>query len=321
MRHTTRPSLSRPVLALLLAALACAALGCAGQRRGDGPARGDAPPAFRDADARVNDVRIHYRVGGNGPAIVLLHGFAETGHMWEPLMPLLARDHTVIVPDLRGAGGSERPEGGYDKKTMAVDVHELVTSLGFDHAAVAGHDIGLMVAYAYAAQFPAQTDRLVLMDAFLPGVGDWQSVWLLRDLWHFHFYGPTPLALVQGRERTYLEHFWNDFAADPTRSVPEQDRRLYARAYARDGGMRAGFEYFRNFERDAADFAGFARTKLTMPVLVLTGERASGRTLIDQTELVATNVRGRVIEGSGHWLIEEAPDRVIPELTAFLDPR
>jgi pimeloyl-ACP methyl ester carboxylesterase len=269
--------------------------------------------------ARVNGTDIHYMIGGSGPAVVLLHGYAETSHMWLPLVPLLAEHHTVIIPDLRGAGDSERPQAGYDKKNMAVDIHELVTSLGFRQATVVGHDIGLMVAYAYAAQFPRETDRLVLMDAFLPGIGDWKNVWLMRDLWHFHFYGPTPLALVKGRERVYFEHFWNDFAADPKHSVPEADRQLYAAAYAKNDGMRAGFEYFRNFEKDAADFAELGKTKLTMPVLVLTGEKASGEFLIDQTRLVASDVQGRVIKGSGHWLMEEAPERVMPEISAFVD--
>jgi pimeloyl-ACP methyl ester carboxylesterase/quercetin dioxygenase-like cupin family protein len=239
--------------------------------------------------------------------------------MWLPILPSLAGRHTVIVPDLRGAGSSARPESGYDKKNMAVDIHELTRSLGFDRVAVVGHDIGLMVAYAYAAQFPEGTERLVLMDAFLPGIGDWKSVWLMRDLWHFHFYGEVPLALVEGRERTYFEHFWNDFAADRHHSVPEADRQFYAEAYAQPGGMRAGFEYFRNFERDAGDFAQMSTTRLAMPVLVLTGEKASGQFLIDQARLVATDVKGVVVKGSGHWLMEEAPDQVIPQLVAFVD--
>jgi len=278
-----------------------------------------APPGFAEKFADVNGVRLHYWIGGKGSPVVLLHGFAQTGLMWRPIMPLLAQRHTVIVPDLRGAGDSARPEGGYDKKNMAVDIHELTRRLGFDRVAVVGHDIGLMVAYAYAAQFSPATERLVLMDAFLPGIGDWKSVWLMRDLWHFHFYGPTPLALVTGRERIYLEHFWNDFAADPKHSVSEADRRLYAAAFAKPGGIHAGFEYFRNFERDAADFAALARTPLTMPVLVLTGEKASGQALIDQARLAAANVKGVIVPGSGHWLIDEAPTRVIPELTGFLD--
>jgi pimeloyl-ACP methyl ester carboxylesterase len=277
------------------------------------------PKGFTEASAEVNGAKIHYMLGGKGPAVVLLHGFAQTSLMWRPVMPVLASTHTVIVPDLRGAGGSERTAGGYDKKNMAKDIRELARSLGHDKVQLVGHDIGLMVAYAYAAQYPAEVDRVVLMDAFLPGVGKWQDVWLLRDLWHFHFYGETPLALVKGRERTYLEHFWNDFAADRTKSVSEADRRLYAAAYARDNGIRAGFEYFRNFEQDAKDFAGFSGKKLDMPFLVLTGEKASGAFLIDQTRLVATDVTGTVVKGSGHWLMDEATGQVVPAIAAFLN--
>jgi len=261
---------------------------------------------------------LHYLVEGDGNPVVLLHGYAQTSHMWLPLMAKLANTHTVIAPDLRGAGQSSTPEAGYTKAEMARDIHALVQKLGYKHIRIAGHDIGLMVAYAYAAQYPAEVDRIALMDAFLPGIGDWRNVWLMRDLWHFHFYGKTPLALVHGRERIYFEHFWNDFAADPTHSVPERDRRIYAKAYARRGGMRAGFEYFRTFEKDAEDFAGFAKKPLPMPVLVLTGEKASGEFLIQQGRMVAKNVVGVVIPKSGHWLMEEAPNKVIPKLVKFL---
>ena len=280
---------------------------------------GTVPAGFTERFAVVNGVGLHYLIGGKGSPVVLLHGYTQTGHMWRPLMQPLARRHTVIVPDLRGAGGSARPESGYDKKNLAVDIHELTSSLGFDRVSIVGHDIGLMVAYAYAAQFPQATERVVLMDAFLPGIGNWKEVWLMRDLWHFHFYGNVPLALVKGRERTYFEHFWNDFAADPKHSVPEADRRVYAKAYAQPGGMRAGFEYFRNFERDAQDFAQLSAIRLPMPVLVLTGEKASGNFLIEQVNLVASDVRGQVVPGSGHWLMEEAPNAVIPAIIDFLN--
>jgi pimeloyl-ACP methyl ester carboxylesterase len=269
--------------------------------------------------AEVNGVKLHYLIAGKGDPVVLLHGYAETGHMWRPLFPGLANNHTVIAPDLRGFGKSSAPESGYTKKEMAQDIHALVKSLGYPKVKIVGHDIGLMVAYAYAAQYPAEVDRIVLMDAFLPGVGDWKSVWLLRDLWHFHFYGKTPLALVKGRERVYLEHFWNDFAADPAKSIPEKDRKFYARAYAQPGHMKAGFEVFRAFEKDADDFAGFAKTKLPMPMLVLSGEKAGGVFLIEQGKLVATNVDGVIVKGSGHWLMEEAPGQVIPMLVDFLN--
>ena len=280
---------------------------------------GKAQTRIEDRFANVNGIRIHYLVAGKGEPVLLLHGYAENSHMWRPLIPELAKTHTVIAPDLRGFGQSDKPTAGYAKKVMAQDIHALAVSRGFRKEIVVGHDIGLMVAYAYAAQYPTEVDRIVLMDAFLPGVGDWKSVWLLRDLWHFHFYGVTPLKLVAGRERIYLEHFWNDFAADPKHSVPEADRRFYAASYAQPGAMRAGFEVFRAFEQDAKDFSEFAQTKLTMPMFVLAGEKASGTFLIEQGRLVDSNVEGAVVNGSGHWLMEEAPQQVIPQLIAFIN--
>jgi pimeloyl-ACP methyl ester carboxylesterase len=278
----------------------------------------EAGPPVESRFAMSNGVRLHYLFAGSGEPVVLLHGFAQTSHMWRPLIAQLARTRTVIAPDLRGAGKSSVPAGGYTKAEMAQDIHALVRKLGYERIRIAGHDIGLMVAYAYAAQYRREVERIALMDAFLPGIGDWRNVWLMRDLWHFHFYGKTPLALVHGRERIYFEHFWNDFAADPAHSVPERDRRIYTKAYARRGGMRAGFEYFRAFEKDAQDFARLARKPLSMPMLVLTGEKASGKSLIQQGRLVAKNVEGVVIPKSGHWLMEEAPKQVIPRLVEFL---
>jgi pimeloyl-ACP methyl ester carboxylesterase len=269
--------------------------------------------------AEANGVRIHYLIAGKGDPVVLLHGYAETSHMWLPLIAKLADKHTVIAPDLRGFGQSAAPSDGYTKAAMAQDIHALVKGLKYDHIRLVGHDIGLMVAYAYAAQYPNEVDRLVLMEAFLPGVGDWNSVFLLRDLWHFHFYGKTPLALVSGRERIYLEHFWNDFAADPKKSLSEKDREFYAKAYAQPGHMAAGMEVFRAFPKDAEDFAQFAKTKLTMPLLVLSGEKAGGPFLIEQGKMVASNVEGVLVKGRGHWLMEEAPDEVIPKLVEFLN--
>ena len=279
-------------------------------------------PAFAQAPqsrfADVNGVKLHYLVAGSGDPIILVHGYAETSRMWLPLIKELQKSHLVIAPDLRGFGDSSMPQTNYTKAVMAQDIHALATWLKLGNVQIVGHDIGLMVAYAYAAQYPREVDRVVLMDAFLPGVGDWQSVWLLRDLWHFHFYGKTPLALVDGRERIYFEHFWNDFAADPSRSIPEADRVYYAKAYGKPGRMRAGFEVFHAFPQDAIDFAQFSKTPLTMPMLVLTGEKASGQTLITQARLVNTNVEGVIVKNSGHWLMEEATDQVVPKIVDFL---
>jgi pimeloyl-ACP methyl ester carboxylesterase len=277
------------------------------------------PDGVTESSVRVNDATINYKIAGRGPVVVLMHGYAQTSHMWLPLMPLLARTRTVIAPDLRGAGGSERTRDGYEKKALARDIRQLVRQLGHEHVSVVGHDIGLMVAYGYAAQYPDEVRKVVLMDAFLPGVGNWKDVWLMRDLRHFHFYGEVPLALVEGRERTYFEHFWNDFAADKTKSVPEADRRFYAASYSRANGIRAGFEYFKAFEQDAKDFAAMAVTKLDMPFLVLAGEKASGTVLIEQARLVAKNVEGQVIPGAGHWLMEEAPQKVMPAIMEFVN--
>lgn len=271
--------------------------------------------------ATAGGVRLHYLRAGQGDAtpVILLHGYTDTSHMWLPLIEQLDDRRVVIAPDLPGIGDSSIPATGYDKKTVAQDIHALVQQLGYHKVKLVGHDIGLMVAYAYAAQYPDEVESITLMDAFLPGVGDWQKVWLLRDKWHFNFYGPTPLALVKGRERIYFEHFWNDFAADPKHSVPEVDRELYTAAYAKPGRMQAGFEYFHAFPQDAIDFAKFARRPLPMPMLVLAGEKASGQFLIDQARLVDSNVQGVIVKGSGHWLMEEAPGQTIPALVDFIN--
>jgi pimeloyl-ACP methyl ester carboxylesterase len=273
--------------------------------------------AIKSRFAKVNGVRLHYLAAGDGPPVILLHGYAQNSHMWRPLIAELSKTHSVIAPDLRGFGQSAKPAAGYDKKSMAQDIHALAVSLGIERAGIAGHDIGLMVAYAYAAQYPDDVARIALMDAFLPGIGDTTNLFLLRDLWHFHFYGETPLKLVKGRERIYFEHFWNDFAANPKKSVSEADRRFYTKAYAQPGAMKAGFEVFKAFDQDAKDFAALAKTKLKMPMLVLTGERASGDFLIQQGRMVADNVEGVTIKGSGHWLMDEARDQVVPKLVDF----
>ena len=278
-------------------------------------------PTIEQHTANANGVQLHYLQAGQGSdtPVILLHGYAETSHMWLPLIAKLDDRRTVIAPDLRGAGDSSMPASGYDKKTMAQDIHALVQQLGYRKVKIVGHDIGLMVAYAYAAQYPDDVERIALMDAFLPGVGDTSGIFLLRDKWHFNFYGETPLKLVAGRERIYFEHFWNDFAADPKHSIPEKDRVFYAQQYAQPGGMRAGFEYFRAFDQDAKDFAAFSQTKLTMPMLVLSGEKSGGDFLINQGKLVDTSVKGVIIKGSGHWIMEEAPEQTIPALVAFIN--
>jgi pimeloyl-ACP methyl ester carboxylesterase len=268
--------------------------------------------------ATVDGLKIQYLTAGQGPAVLLLHGYAETSRMWRPLIPRLAEHFTVIAPDLPGIGGSGIPRDGLDMKTAAIRIHGLVRGLGVGKAQVAGHDIGLMVAYAYAAQFPSETEKLVLMDAFLPGVDGWEAIYNNPAIWHFRFNGPTPEALVVGRERTYFEHFWNDFAADRTRSIPEADRRAYTAAYARPGRMRAAWAYFVSFPQAAKDFAQLSQTRLTMPVLAIGGEKANGEALGKQVKLVATNARSVILANTGHWIMEESPKETADVLVRFL---
>jgi pimeloyl-ACP methyl ester carboxylesterase len=268
--------------------------------------------------ADVGGVKLHYLTAGHGPAVLLLHGYTQTSRMWRPIIPLLAAKFTVIAPDLPGIGDSDIPKDGLDMKNAAIRIHGLMKSLGIGKARVVGHDIGLIVAYAYAAQFQAETEKLVVMDAFLPGVAGWEAVYNDPGIWHFRFNGPTPEALVRGRERIYFDYFWNDFAADKTRSLPEADRAAYAAAYARPGRMRAGWAYFVSFQQAARDFAQLSRTKLTMPVLAIGGEKANGAVLGAQMKVVATNATMIVLKDCGHWVLEERPKETTDALLKFL---
>jgi pimeloyl-ACP methyl ester carboxylesterase len=267
----------------------------------------------------VDGLTMHYFTAGAGTeTLVLIHGYAQSAHMWKPAMPALSKRFTVIAPDLPGFGDSAIPNGRMDMKTAATRVHALVKKLDVTKARVVGHDIGLMVAYVYAAMYPAEVDKLVVMDAFLPGVGDWEATYHNPLLWHFFFNGPTPEALVKGRERIYFEHFWNDFAADPKHSVSEADRTLYTSQYARDGRMRAGWAYFQSFPVTAKNVAALSKTKLTMPVMVISGEKAGGTVLGEQLKLVANNVTPVVLKDTGHWVIDERPTEVVQALDRFL---
>lgn len=268
--------------------------------------------------AEINGVKLHYITAGHGAPLILLHGYAETSLMWKPIIPVLAERFTVIAPDLPGIGDSDIPAHGLDMKSAAIRIHDLAKSLGVQKAEVVGHDIGLMVAYAYAAQFPTEVTKLVLMDAFLPGVEGWEAVYNNPNIWHFRFNGPTPEALVQGRERTYFEYFWNDFAADKTHSIPEADRKAYTAAYARPGRMHAGWAYFVSFQQAAKDFAQLSQTKLHMPVLTIGGEKSLGEALGQQTKLVATDVTVVVLKDTGHWVLEERPKETTEALQKFL---
>ena len=274
------------------------------------------PIASRTAD--VDGLKLHYLFAGRGPAVILLHGYTQTSRMWRPIIPLIAKRFTVIAPDLPGIGDSAIPKDGLDMKTAAIRIRALTKSLGIEKARVVGHDIGLMVAYAYAAQFPAETEKLVVMDAFLPGVAGWEAVYNNPGIWHFRFNGSTPEALVRGRERTYFEHFWNDFAADKNHSLSKADREAYTAAYARPGRMRAGWAYFVSFQRAAKDFAELSQTKLTIPVLAIGGEKANGEILGQQMKIVATNATMIILKNTGHWILEENPKETTDALLKFL---
>src|SRR5271165_6086805 len=276
-------------------------------------------PGFTTRTVAVDGCTISATIGGHGPAVVLLHGYAEDSRMWKPLAIALAPRFTVIAPDLPGIGNSSIPSSGLDIKTSAQRVRDAVHSLGYTKVRVVGHDIGLMVAYAYAAMYPQEVERLALMDAFLPGVEGWEPVYDNPGIWHFRFYGPTPVALVTGRERTYFNYFWNDFAADKNHSIPEADRQAYTAAYSRPGRMAAGFSYFAAFPKTAADFAKLATTKLTIPVLSIGGDKSLGVALGAQAKLIASDVTVIVLKDTGHWIMEERPKATMDALTKFLE--
>ncbi len=277
-----------------------------------------AAEAIVSRTAEIGGVRLHYLTAGHGTPLILLHGYAETSRMWRPIVPVLAKRFTVIAPDLPGIGDSGIPTDGLNMKSAAIRIHDLAKSLGVQRAEVVGHDIGLMVAYAYAAQFPAEVTKLVLMDAFLPGVPGWEAIYNDPHIWHFRFNGPTPEALVRGRERTYFEYFWNDLAADKNRSLPQADRDAYIAAYSRPGRMHAGWAYFVSFLQAAKDFAQLSQTKLTMPVLTIGGDKSLGEALGEQAKLVATQVTVVVLPNTGHWVMEESPQETTNALMRFL---
>jgi pimeloyl-ACP methyl ester carboxylesterase len=275
------------------------------------------PPTFHTQDIKVEGATMHVRVGGKGPAVVLLHGFGDTGDMWAPLAADLARDHTVVVPDLRGMGLSSIPEGGYDKKTQAGDIRLVLSALKIEHSVVIGHDIGTMVAFAYAARYPELTERLVVMDAPVPGITPWNDIVRSPMLWHFDFGGADMERLVAGRERIYLDRFWNEFAGNPAK-VDEGTRQHYAKLYARPGAMHAAFAQFRSIRQDALDNAPVLHKHLSMPVLAVGGEKSFGNNEAIVMRNAADNVTEVVIPTAGHWLMEEAPAPTIKAVRDFI---
>jgi pimeloyl-ACP methyl ester carboxylesterase len=261
-------------------------------------------------------------MGGSGPAVVLLHGYGETGDMWAPLAADLARDHTVVAPDLRGMGLSSKPAGGFTKMNQATDVADVLDTLKIDRADVVAHDIGNMVAFALAEKYPKRVTKLVVIDAPIPGIGPWDEILKNPLLWHFRFGGPDMERLVQGRERIYLDRFWNDFSADP-KHFTEASREHYAALYALPGAMHSGFEQFHAFDQDAIDNHSWeaAHGKLPMPVLALGGEKSFATQMADVMRAGASDVTGGIIPGSGHWIMEENPAATIHLVSEFLRNR
>lgn len=277
------------------------------------------PSSFRTREIAVDGATIHTRIGGHGPVVLLLHGFGDTGDMWAPLAARLAADHTVVVPDLRGMGLSSHPEGGYDKKSEAKDIAAVLHALGLDGSlAVVTHDIGNMVGYAFAAQNRDRVSRWVVMDAPLPGLGHWDDVVKDRRTWHFDFFGPDEERLVAGRERLYLDRFYNELSAEP-KHIGEDTRAHYAALYARPHAIHNAFAQFAAFRQDAVDNVQFlAAGKLTMPVLAIGGEKSFGIGFANEIAFAATDVRALSIPDSGHWLMEEQPKATMDAIVAFI---
>jgi pimeloyl-ACP methyl ester carboxylesterase len=279
------------------------------------------PRGIRFERIETDGAVIHVRVVGKGPAVIMLHGFGDTGDMWAPLAAALVKDHMVIVPDLRGMGLSSHPETGYEKKNQAGDIARVLDKLKIEKADLVTHDIGNMVGYAFAAQYPDRVTRFVIMDAPLPGIGPWDEIIRSPLLWHFNFRGKDVERLVKGRERIYLDRFYNELSATP-KSIDEATRRHYAQLYARPGAMHSAFNQFAAFTQDAIDNKALAaKGKLPMPVLAIGADKSFGAQQADIMRLVATNVSGVVIPNSGHWLMEEQPAATVAAIRKFLDEK
>jgi pimeloyl-ACP methyl ester carboxylesterase len=276
------------------------------------------PPSFHVSEIRVDGATIHVRVGGHGPAVLMLHGFGDTGDMWRPLAAVMVKDHTVIVPDLRGMGLSSHPDHDYGKKAQGEDMARVLAALKIDKVDLVTHDIGNMVGYAFAAEHRGVVNRWVVMDAPLPGLGHWSEQLSNPKSWHFNFHGPDEERLVAGRERIFLDRFYDELSADP-KGIDEQTRRHYARLYARPHAMHDALEQFVAFPRDGEDNKGFvAQGKLTIPVLAIGGSSSYGAGLADEIGFAASNVKSVVIANAGHWLMEEQPAATIAAIRDFL---
>ena len=274
------------------------------------------PSNFKSAMANVNGIRIHYMIGGTGEPLVLLHGFGQNWYMWNRLLPDLSKHFTVIVPELRGIGDSDKPEGGYDKKTMASDIHELVKQLGYNQINIAGHDIGMMVAYAYAAQYQSETKKLALMDAIVVGLEPIYTEYKAKAWWWGFYAWPVSEQLVEGREQVFLTNFWPvvGYIDNP---FTDAEKAEFIRAYAVNRGTYGSFHWFAAFPQDAKDNEEFKKHKLEMPVLAMGGDHSTGSFFADHIRLVANHVTGIEIKDAGHWLVQEQTEQVKQALLGF----
>jgi pimeloyl-ACP methyl ester carboxylesterase len=276
------------------------------------------PTDFHVQSIETNGTTLYVRVGGAGPAVVLLHGFGDTGDMWAPVAAALAKDHTVVAPDLRGMGLSAHPDDGYTKKNEAIDIAGVMDALKIEKADLVTHDIGNMVGYALVAQNPTRITKWIVIDAPLPGVGNWAAQLSNPKTWHFNFHGPDEERLVAGRERIFLDRFWNELSANPA-VIDEATREHYAALYAQPHAMHDSLEQFVAFPQDSVDNQAFlARGKLTLPVLALGGEKSYGPAMATELSFVADNVKGGVIPDSGHWIMEENPAATTKMIVDFL---
>jgi pimeloyl-ACP methyl ester carboxylesterase len=274
--------------------------------------------------ATVNGVRLHYVTAGRGEPVVLLHGWLQTWREWRQVIPALARHFRVLAPDLRGFGDSDKPLTGYDARTLAEDVFQLVTHLGYREVSLVGHDMGALPAYALAAEHRGTVRRLVWLEEPVPGFGLEEAVaasWPQGLMWWFAFnmVPDLPEALVAGREREFLSYFFRKFSYDPT-AVPAEDIDEYVRCYAAPGGWRGGLGCYRALPQTAGQLKAFARTPLAIPILVVGGEHSLGRNVEQMLRPLGTDVRGAVIERCGHFVPDERPDRLGDCLLTFLRP-
>ena len=269
----------------------------------------------------VNGIQLHYVIGGEkGDLIVLLHGWPQTWYEWRNIIPqLIANNFTVIAPDLRGLGDSEKPQTGYDKKTIAEDIYQLVKKLGYSKIYLVAHDWGGPVAYSYAAAHPQDVNKMVILDTSVPGFGLEEAENFSKRIWHFSFHAvrDLPEKLIEGKEDTYLNWFYDYWSYNQS-AITSEAREEYIKQYSKPGALRAGFEYYRASFEDAEQNKEYAKEKLLdMPILTIGGETGFGNLTITSFQKVANNVTGITLPNTGHFIPEERPNFVTKQILEF----